>query len=496
MGEISGGAHGAGSGWMGQVRAKTRKSTIHAMSSGLKRPRSPGAAEEAGEDGDAPAALPQPPRLCPYLDSVNRACLDFDFEKRCSISLSPLHVYACLVCGRFFQGRGPATHAYTHALEENHCVFMQLSSGRVFCLPDGYEVLDRSLDDVRCVLQPAYSAEQAAAAAAASSWSRALDGADFLPGLVGLNNLGGSDYAAAALQALQRVAPLRALLLRSAPPDAAQPLPPAQQLLARLGELTRRCWNARAFRGHVSPHELLQAVAAASARRFGPDRQADPVDFLAWLLNTLARETDAGPLLEACFRGRLRLREFEQPAGGAPRAQRPLPFLLLSLELPAAPLFSDPLERQIIPQVALSALLARYDGVTRSPVLRPRPGYASYALEALPPYLLLHVKRFAKNTFFVEKNPTLVTFPLRGLDLRGLLAAPAAQPPPLYDLVANIVHEGPPAGGAYRCQCLHQASGLWYEAADLSVTELLPQQVALSEAYVLLYERREAQAQA
>jgi hypothetical protein len=29
--------------------------------------------------------------------------LDFDFEKCCGVSLSPLNVYACLVCGKYFQ---------------------------------------------------------------------------------------------------------------------------------------------------------------------------------------------------------------------------------------------------------------------------------------------------------------------------------------------------------------------------------------------------------
>lgn len=41
---------------------------------------------------------------CPYLDTVNRHMLDFDFEKLCSVSLSNLNVYACLVCGKYFQG--------------------------------------------------------------------------------------------------------------------------------------------------------------------------------------------------------------------------------------------------------------------------------------------------------------------------------------------------------------------------------------------------------
>lgn len=41
---------------------------------------------------------------CPYLDTIDRHRLDFDFEKICSVSLSKSNVYACLVCGRYFQG--------------------------------------------------------------------------------------------------------------------------------------------------------------------------------------------------------------------------------------------------------------------------------------------------------------------------------------------------------------------------------------------------------
>jgi U4/U6.U5 tri-snRNP-associated protein 2 len=39
-----------------------------------------------------------------YLDTIDRKRLDFDFEKLCSITLSQLNVYACLVCGKYFQG--------------------------------------------------------------------------------------------------------------------------------------------------------------------------------------------------------------------------------------------------------------------------------------------------------------------------------------------------------------------------------------------------------
>jgi U4/U6.U5 tri-snRNP-associated protein 2 len=39
-----------------------------------------------------------------YMDTIQRKLLDFDFEKVCSVSLSNIQVYACLVCGKYYQG--------------------------------------------------------------------------------------------------------------------------------------------------------------------------------------------------------------------------------------------------------------------------------------------------------------------------------------------------------------------------------------------------------
>lgn len=83
------------------------------------------------------------PRLCPYLDTINRQFLDFDFEKLCSVSLSRINVYACLVCGKYFQGRGSNTHAYTHSVAETHHVFLNLHTLKFYCLPDNYEIVGK-----------------------------------------------------------------------------------------------------------------------------------------------------------------------------------------------------------------------------------------------------------------------------------------------------------------------------------------------------------------
>lgn len=66
-----------------------------------------------------------------YLDTVNRDMLDFDFERLCSVTLSNINIYACLVCGKYFQGRGKTSPAYAHSIGEDHHVFINLQSQAV-----------------------------------------------------------------------------------------------------------------------------------------------------------------------------------------------------------------------------------------------------------------------------------------------------------------------------------------------------------------------------
>lgn len=95
-----------------------------------------------------------------YLDTINRAVLDFDFEKLCSVSLSNINVYACLVCGKYYQGRGPKSHAYEHALEVGHHVFVNMETRKIYVLPEGYEVKSKALDDIKYVVNPTYTKEE------------------------------------------------------------------------------------------------------------------------------------------------------------------------------------------------------------------------------------------------------------------------------------------------------------------------------------------------
>jgi hypothetical protein len=74
----------------------------------------------------------------------------------------------------------------------------------------------------------------------------------------------------------------------------------------------------------------------------------------------------------------------------------------------------------------------------------------------------------------------------------------------LPDLVANITHENPAdvgregqsdplEEGSYKCHVQHRGTKQWYEMQDLHVQEIMAQQIALSESYLLIFERKSAQ---
>ena len=54
-----------------------------------------------------------------------------------------------------------------------------------------------------------------------------------------------------------------------------------------------------------------------------------------------------------------------------------------------------------------------------------------YRLKELPPYLILHLARFKTNNYSREKNPTIVAFPVKNLDLGSYkFQETEAKPPP------------------------------------------------------------------
>jgi hypothetical protein len=62
---------------------------------------------------------------------------------------------------------------------------------------------------------------------------------------------------------------------------------------------------------------------------------------------------------------------------------------------------------------------------TLPPCLLRRPaGRRRFRVTRLPRFMVVHVKRFLRNQFFVEKNPTIVNFPVKNLDLAACIPVP------------------------------------------------------------------------
>jgi U4/U6.U5 tri-snRNP-associated protein 2 len=197
--------------------------------------------------------------------------------------------------------------------------------------------------------------------------------------------------------------------------------------------------------------------------------------------------------------------------------------MLLGLDLPAPPLFQDERQQNMIPQVPLFELLNKFNGITEHeyktykvgsipiqslaclahldasshpdfvPCLSQDTFVKRFQLLDMPDYLVIHVKRFTKNSFFIEKNPTIVNFPVkcvaertlswpripghsegcrvngqpcsfsffhRNLDFRDYVEESHRKPGKSYryNLICNIVHEGQPGAGkgTYRAHVYHK----------------------------------------
>lgn len=108
-------------------------------------------------------------------------------------------------------------------------MFINLQDERIYCLPDGYEVIDHSLADVKvssppssfplswsvCVtmtlqynLNPTFTQEEVKKLDN-NKMSVAFDGTEYVPGYIGLNNIKLTDYLNVVVQALAHVPPLR-----------------------------------------------------------------------------------------------------------------------------------------------------------------------------------------------------------------------------------------------------------------------------------------------
>lgn len=161
----------------------------------------------------------------------------------------------------------------------------------------------------------------------------------------------------------------------------------------------------------------------------------------------------------------------------------------LTLDLPKPPLFKDSTDKISIPQVSIYTLLEKYNGrnATSSP---NSPGiHKVYCITKLPKNLILFYKRFEKNMYFIEKNNTIINFPLKNLELPLANQNELLTTTYKYNLQSNIIHQGKSGEGFFKVQVKnHSSLDEWSDIQDLSVNSILSQDVVVSESYIHFYE--------
>ncbi|KAK0424337.1 hypothetical protein QR680_008618 [Steinernema hermaphroditum] len=111
----------------------------------------------------------------------------------------------------------------------------------------------------------------------------------------------------------------------------------------------------------------------------------------------------------------------------------------------------------------------------------------------LPDILMVHLKRFQHTRWSRNKITTHVKFPVRGLDLTSRVIG-NSEKTNVYDLIAISNHRGGFGSGHYTATGLNNDT--WYDFNDARVSKLqnLPDVKSSSEAYMLMYRRRDMNA--
>jgi len=289
-------------------------------------------------------------------------------KKICSVSLVSNNVYACLVCGKYYQGRARNSYAYVHSLEQDHHVFLNLTTKKIFCLPDDYEIADTSLQDIKDIYDPQLSAKYIEQLDRYPIFAKTIDNLTYTVGVVGLNNTKNNDHINVLLQVISHVSIFRNYLIT----QSNQKYYEKSELTKRIGVLMRRMWCPKLFRNHLSPHEISQEFSNKSKKKYSIGVRANLVQFLSWFLNTvhedLIDDSSNKSIISECFRGKVEITaEKEEKVQVKPKkgkketeteevqfetkvtiTKKKTPFFILILNPPPPPIFKDAREKKIL----------------------------------------------------------------------------------------------------------------------------------------------------
>ena len=434
-----------------------------------------------------------------YIRFINKKKLDFDSKKVCSVTLSPLNVYCCLTCGKYFSGRAARTPAFLHSVNFSHPLFINVSTLEFYLLPQNIKIDSSTcksalLDDIRFAIYPIYTPESIARFPLRCT--DLISEKSYIQGFVGMSELQSNkiDHINVILLIMAHIQPIRdyLLLLDSRHGNCSE-------IVSKLSLITKKLWSPHLFRPHVSPVEFVECLSVKFPSILN-SKKPDPRMFLVWLLTVLSKcDTQLKRILANSCLGRVLVTDGGNGTGD--KKKRQLPFWNLTLDLPPVPLFKDGRNTNELPQVQLRDLiLTKFCGQDKR-VTNDEIGPTFQLLrDRLPRYLFLHIDRFGHiETHFPvrDRNQTIVNFPLN-LVLFDKEATGDELKPVSYRLLANVTHEA--VGGEstsighdqqshWKVQLLNTTTSTWLEIDGTNVRTRDPELLFLNEAYLQVWEK-------
>lgn len=426
-----------------------------------------------------------------FLETIDERKLDFDLEKRCSMTLSPLNCYCCLICGKYLRGRRENTPVFLHAVNEDHHVFINFNSLKVYLLPDNVEVEDKDkiqvLVRIRNAIRPLFSKEEV------ENFPHEcidLNGQKYTNGFIGFNNnASGNDSINVILLLLSHLIPLRDYFLL-------KEYMGEDEIVRRLRIIIRKLWSTRLFKSHVSSEEFLAFISVVEPELL--NNINDPRQIFIWLLNNLVKKSShLKQILCESSQGIVQvistpIKPVLDSKGDLVKFQKEtvnkkvttVPYFSLTLDLPPTPLFKDSRNANDLPQVRIEDLLKKFDSSREQDSAH---GLKRYKLIRLPQYLILHFNRFDKKSPLPVKgrNQTLIEFS-QNLTLQDSK----------YTLITNVVHETIRSAvveeddrSSWKIQFLNSKNDQWVEL-DGTINRLKEKELLfLQESYMQVWRR-------
>ena len=406
---------------------------------------------------------------------INRGVLRFDQEFRSSINLDTQNLYMCLSCGKIYTGGKLDSQIIAHFGETAHTIALNLENHKFVILPS-FEFLPpmKELFDIEFSCSPYYNDKVFKEILEKQKTGILNPNKNLIfPGAMCFDINPAISSQLSTLRFFTRITPIRDILLSSSP---------EMPLSYNLSKFLKQFCNPFTFQDLISPFNVLYAIQEMSNHEFLIDKECDPTQFLAFILNTLTSELGKEKIA-AYLRGSIEIIDIDEDNSVAKQfTQR---FWCLPLDPMESPLYRTGLEKEkIIPRVELSELMNRYNGesiitqISKDQQVKQR----KMKIKAAKEFLWLNVNRIRPSVFDKEKLTLHIALPRDYLDLTqyGVKSK--------YQIIAIIAHEGDIRDGYYLTYIRNEA-GVWLKCGVTEI-EVTFEEIALnSQCCHLLYQK-------